>query len=50
MTGPNLVPCAHCHQRHASVRLYRITGVGPRPLCEACFKSLDALGMAIRAA
>ena len=42
--------CAHCHERHATVRLYRIAGLGQRPLCATCFSRLDALAMNIRAA
>lgn len=53
-TRSALVPCAHCHERHPSVRLYRISGghtpVLIRPICQPCFEALDRLGMSIRAA
>lgn len=42
--------CANCHQRHPSVRLYRIPFIGLRPLCEPCRQSLDAMGYSTAAA
>lgn len=42
--------CAHCHQRHPTVRLYKLVGVGYRQLCLPCFEALDRLGMNIRRA
>ncbi len=42
--------CSNCHGRHPTLKLYRIVGVGPRPLCFPCFNKLDRLGMHIRQA
>lgn len=42
--------CAHCHRRHPTTKLYRLIGVGIRPLCQPCHDSLDRLGMNIQKA
>jgi len=39
--APSISPCAHCHERKADVRLWRIPFVGLRPICGACTRALN---------
>lgn len=46
---PTPTPCRCCHQLTPTTKVYRLVGVGPRPLCSPCHANLEAMGYDIKA-